>query len=279
MITPDARLASPRTDYGRSKLVAERVRASVCRTTAQPVTIVYPGGVLGPGQPTLDAMMEGLAGALGSAWPMPAGGVAVHPRGGSRRGAGPPGGARSRAASAHARRRLPPLARAGRPVRRAHGRPMPSDGDPGVGDDRAGRRARRRQAGPALRLPAHSRRGRDHGDDGAHRRRARRSRRSAWSCGRCATPWRRRCAASPPTATWPRRRPVASRRTGVVVPPRPTRRERIASGGSATTSCRALTGSPVFTRIGPHIVPRLDRFLAGITRRPVHLHASRRRPR
>jgi deazaflavin-dependent oxidoreductase (nitroreductase family) len=38
---------------------------------------VYPGGVLGPGQPTLDAMMEGLAGALSSVWPMPRGGVAM----------------------------------------------------------------------------------------------------------------------------------------------------------------------------------------------------------
>jgi deazaflavin-dependent oxidoreductase (nitroreductase family) len=41
------------------------------------VTIVYPGGVVGPHQPTLDTMMEGLAGALGSVWPMPRGGVAV----------------------------------------------------------------------------------------------------------------------------------------------------------------------------------------------------------
>lgn len=76
VITPEARLASPRTDYGRSKLEAERY-ARRLQDAGAPVTIVYPGGVLGPGQPTLDTMMEGLAGALGSAWPMPRGGVAM----------------------------------------------------------------------------------------------------------------------------------------------------------------------------------------------------------
>jgi deazaflavin-dependent oxidoreductase (nitroreductase family) len=76
VITVDGRLASPRTDYGRSKLEAERC-ARRLQDEGAPVTIVYPGGVVGPHQPTLDAMMEGLAGALGSAWPMPKGGVAV----------------------------------------------------------------------------------------------------------------------------------------------------------------------------------------------------------
>lgn len=76
VITPAGRLASPRTDYGRSKLEAERY-ARRLQDDGAPVTIVYPGGVLGPGQPTLDSMMEGLAGALGSAWPMPSGGVAL----------------------------------------------------------------------------------------------------------------------------------------------------------------------------------------------------------
>ena len=76
VITPDGRLASPRTDYGRSKLAAERL-ARRLQDDGAPVTIVYPGGVVGPHQPTLDTMMEGLAGALGSVWPMPRGGVAV----------------------------------------------------------------------------------------------------------------------------------------------------------------------------------------------------------
>ena len=70
------RLASPRTDYGRSKLAAERY-ARRLQDEGSPVTIVYPGGVVGPNQPTLDAMMEGLAGALSSVWPMPRGGVAI----------------------------------------------------------------------------------------------------------------------------------------------------------------------------------------------------------
>ena len=76
VITVDGRLASPRTEYGRSKLAAERF-ARTLQDEGAPVTIVYPGGVVGPHQPTLDAMMEGLAGALGSAWPMPKAGVAV----------------------------------------------------------------------------------------------------------------------------------------------------------------------------------------------------------
>ena len=76
VITPDGRLASPRTDYGRSKLAAERA-ARRLQADGAPVTIVYPGGVIGPHQPTHDAMMEGLAGALGSVWPMPRGGVAM----------------------------------------------------------------------------------------------------------------------------------------------------------------------------------------------------------
>ena len=76
VISPDGRLASPRTDYGRSKLAAEHL-ARRLQEDGAPVTIVYPGGVVGPHQPTLDTMMEGLAGALGSVWPMPRGGVSV----------------------------------------------------------------------------------------------------------------------------------------------------------------------------------------------------------
>jgi nucleoside-diphosphate-sugar epimerase len=75
-ITPESRLASPRTDYGRSKLAAEQYARGL-QAEGAPVTIVYPGGVIGAGQPTHDAMMEGLAGALGRAWPMPKSGVAL----------------------------------------------------------------------------------------------------------------------------------------------------------------------------------------------------------
>lgn len=76
VITTDAPLASPRTGYGRSKVAAEHYVRTL-QAQGAPVTIVYPGGVVGPGQPTLDSMMEGLAGALSSAWPMPSGGVAL----------------------------------------------------------------------------------------------------------------------------------------------------------------------------------------------------------
>ena len=74
VITVDSALTSPRTDYGRSKLQTERdLRARQDR--GEPVTIVYPGGVIGPDQPTLDAALEGIVGARILAWPMAPGGV------------------------------------------------------------------------------------------------------------------------------------------------------------------------------------------------------------
>jgi nucleoside-diphosphate-sugar epimerase len=77
IITPDSRLASPRTDYGRSKFEAERFVRGL-QDGGAPITVIYPGGVIGPGQPQLDAMMEGLVGALGAPmWPMPPGGVGI----------------------------------------------------------------------------------------------------------------------------------------------------------------------------------------------------------
>ncbi|MGP4023314.1 nitroreductase/quinone reductase family protein [Actinomadura sp. 3N407] len=76
VITADGTLASPRTGYGRSKLAAEEYVRGL-QSDGAPVTIVYPGGVCGPNQPTLDALMEGLAAALGKIWPLPGGGVSV----------------------------------------------------------------------------------------------------------------------------------------------------------------------------------------------------------
>ncbi|MFE9102135.1 nitroreductase family deazaflavin-dependent oxidoreductase [Actinomadura geliboluensis] len=76
VITASDALANPRTDYGRSKLAAERYVRGLQEDGA-PVTIVYPGGVCGPDQPSLDALMEGLAAALGKVWPLPGGGVSV----------------------------------------------------------------------------------------------------------------------------------------------------------------------------------------------------------
>ncbi|GGV08354.1 hypothetical protein GCM10010182_29610 [Actinomadura cremea] len=76
VITADAPLASPRTGYGRSKVAAERYARGL-QDDGAPVTIVYPGGVFGPDQPVLDALPEGLAGALSKVWPLPGGGVSV----------------------------------------------------------------------------------------------------------------------------------------------------------------------------------------------------------
>ncbi|RFU39874.1 nitroreductase family deazaflavin-dependent oxidoreductase [Actinomadura logoneensis] len=76
VITADSPLAAPHTAYGRSKVAAERyVREA--QSGGAPVAIVYPGGVCGPHQPQLDALPEGLAGALNLAWPLPPGGVGV----------------------------------------------------------------------------------------------------------------------------------------------------------------------------------------------------------
>jgi nucleoside-diphosphate-sugar epimerase len=76
VITTDSRLASPRNEYGRSKVQAER-DARTLQDAGAPVAIVYPGGVLGPDQPHLDATLEGIAGARRSGWPMAPGGVAL----------------------------------------------------------------------------------------------------------------------------------------------------------------------------------------------------------
>ncbi|SNS78836.1 deazaflavin-dependent oxidoreductase, nitroreductase family [Actinomadura meyerae] len=76
VITANDALANPRTEYGRSKLAAERYVRGLQEDGA-PVTIVYPGGVCGPDQPSLDALNEGLAAALGKVWPLPGGGVSV----------------------------------------------------------------------------------------------------------------------------------------------------------------------------------------------------------
>jgi nucleoside-diphosphate-sugar epimerase len=76
VITSAGQLARPRTAYGRSKMAAERYVRGLQEDGA-PVTVVYPGGVLGPAQPHLDAMPAGLAAALGIAWPISPGGVSL----------------------------------------------------------------------------------------------------------------------------------------------------------------------------------------------------------
>jgi nucleoside-diphosphate-sugar epimerase len=75
-ITLDSPLASPSTPYSRSKLESERF-ARALQERGSPVVIVYPGGVFGPDQPTLDSALKGLQGALEQAWPMTTGGLTI----------------------------------------------------------------------------------------------------------------------------------------------------------------------------------------------------------
>lgn len=72
MITAGSPLASPRNAYGRSKVEGERYARGLGG-----VTIVYPGGVVGPHQPTLDALNEGLRAGLRMGWPIVPGGVSI----------------------------------------------------------------------------------------------------------------------------------------------------------------------------------------------------------
>ena len=72
LITAGSPLASPRNAYGRSKVEGERYARELGG-----VTIVYPGGIIGPGQPTLDALDEGLRAGLRWGWPIVPGGVGV----------------------------------------------------------------------------------------------------------------------------------------------------------------------------------------------------------
>ncbi|WP_219468899.1 NAD-dependent epimerase/dehydratase family protein [Nonomuraea rhizosphaerae] len=72
VITADGPLARPRNAYGRSKVEGERYARQLGG-----VTIVYPGGIAGPGQPTLDALNEGLRAGLRLGWPLVPGGVCV----------------------------------------------------------------------------------------------------------------------------------------------------------------------------------------------------------
>ncbi|MEU0572203.1 NAD-dependent epimerase/dehydratase family protein [Nonomuraea sp. NPDC005983] len=72
VITADSPLADPRNAYGRSKVEGERYARQL-----DGVTIVYPGGVVGPGQPTLDALNEGIRAGMRWGWPVVPGGVSV----------------------------------------------------------------------------------------------------------------------------------------------------------------------------------------------------------
>jgi nucleoside-diphosphate-sugar epimerase len=74
VIGPASPLASPRTDYGRSKVVTE-TELRRRQDEGAPITIVYPGGVVGADQPHLDATLEGLVAARTQGFPRTRGGV------------------------------------------------------------------------------------------------------------------------------------------------------------------------------------------------------------
>ncbi len=76
VITAADPLARPRTAYGRSKVSAERYVRGL-QDDGAPVTAFYPGGVIGPLQPHLDAMPAGIAAGVGIAWPVAPGGVSL----------------------------------------------------------------------------------------------------------------------------------------------------------------------------------------------------------
>src|SRR5581483_7294191 len=76
VIRADSRLAPPRTEYGRSKVETERELRAL-QDEGAPITIVYPGGIIGPDQPTLDATLEGIVGARTMGWPKTEGGVCL----------------------------------------------------------------------------------------------------------------------------------------------------------------------------------------------------------
>ncbi|MFI6511714.1 NAD-dependent epimerase/dehydratase family protein [Streptosporangium sp. NPDC050855] len=76
VITTESPLSVPRNEYGRTKISAERYARGL-QEQGMPVTIVYPSGVAGPCQPSLDALMEGLRAGLEQGWPITEGGVNI----------------------------------------------------------------------------------------------------------------------------------------------------------------------------------------------------------
>jgi nucleoside-diphosphate-sugar epimerase len=76
VIRADSDLAHPRTEYGRSKVETE-LELRALQGNGAPITIFYPGGIIGPDQPTLDATLEGIVGARTMGWPKTSGGVCL----------------------------------------------------------------------------------------------------------------------------------------------------------------------------------------------------------
>src|SRR5207237_9629153 len=62
VISAESPLASPRTEYGQSKVETERELRAL-QDDGAPITIVYPAGIVGPDPPSLAAPLEGTVGA------------------------------------------------------------------------------------------------------------------------------------------------------------------------------------------------------------------------
>jgi len=76
MLTVDSPLGDPLSQYGRSKVEAERhVRA--LQAEGAPIVSFLIGGVFGPDQPQLDSAMAGIVAALSQTMVVPRGGVGV----------------------------------------------------------------------------------------------------------------------------------------------------------------------------------------------------------
>lgn len=77
VITADCPLSRQRTEYGRSKIEAERYVRSL-QDAGAPVTTFYPGGICGPAQSAVKDLNEGIVAGLDQVWVMPrSGGVTV----------------------------------------------------------------------------------------------------------------------------------------------------------------------------------------------------------
>jgi nucleoside-diphosphate-sugar epimerase len=76
LITADTPVADPTSAYGRSKVGAERA-ARELQDEGAPITIVYPGGVWGPHDPSLTEQVRAAATLVRSGQPMVPGGLSV----------------------------------------------------------------------------------------------------------------------------------------------------------------------------------------------------------
>jgi nucleoside-diphosphate-sugar epimerase len=76
VLTASAPISAPLGEYGRSKVETERELRRL-QDGGRPITIVYPGGVVGPGAPSIDATVGALVGGRKQGWPVTTGGTCI----------------------------------------------------------------------------------------------------------------------------------------------------------------------------------------------------------